>query len=91
MNKCGKSVFRTTSVLDERNVGTGRAGGDGAATSGGELSPTSNQLARWFSPTLLEKARAGKLPNMPGTGGALPQHALSLEEIERQTAAPVHN
>lgn len=59
------------------------------ANMGGDLSPTSNQLARWFSPTLLEKARAGKLPNMPSTG--LSQHALSLEEIERQTAAPVHN
>lgn len=57
--------------------------------AGGDLSPTSNQLARWFSPTLLEKARAGKLPNMPSAG--LSQHALSLEEIERQTAAPVHN
>lgn len=57
--------------------------------NGGDLSPTSNQLARWFSPTLLEKARAGKLPNMPAAG--LTQHALSLEEIERQTAAPVHN
>lgn len=61
----------------------------GLGNDGGDLSPTSNQLARWFSPNLLKKAKAGELPNMPTTG--LSQHALSLEELERQTAAPVHN
>lgn len=43
----------------------------------GGLSPTSNQLAQWFSPELLAQASAGKLPllNM--------NQALSLEEFER--------
>ncbi|KAF5292641.1 hypothetical protein FQR65_LT11193 [Abscondita terminalis] len=63
-------------------------GGDRGA-NGGDLSPTSNQLARWFSPELLERARAGKVPNLPSTATA--QHAISLEELERQTAPPVHN
>lgn len=48
---------------------------------------TVNQLARWFSPDLLERARGGELPSTAG----LSQHVLSLEEIERQTAPPVHN
>ncbi|KAK4877791.1 hypothetical protein RN001_010297 [Aquatica leii] len=61
----------------------------GASNNGGDLSPTSNQLARWFSPELLERARAGKVPNLPSTATA--QHAISLEELERQTAPPVHN
>lgn len=54
-----------------------------------DLSPTSNQLARWFPPDLLERARNGKLPNMPSTSHS--QHAVNLEEIERQTAPAVHN
>ncbi|XP_068901201.1 eukaryotic translation initiation factor 4E transporter-like isoform X2 [Tenebrio molitor] len=53
----------------------------------GDLSPTSNQLTRWFSPDLLERARVGELPSTAG----LSQHLLSLEEIERLTAPPVHN
>ncbi|XP_031330184.1 eukaryotic translation initiation factor 4E transporter-like isoform X3 [Photinus pyralis] len=61
----------------------------GANNNGGDLSPTSNQLARWFSPELLERARAGKVPNLPSTNTS--QHAISLEELERQTAPPVHN
>ncbi|KAF2885441.1 hypothetical protein ILUMI_20721 [Ignelater luminosus] len=61
----------------------------GATNNGGDLSPTSNQLARWFSPELLERARAGMVPNMPSATAA--QHAINLEEIERQTAPPVHN
>lgn len=44
----------------------------------GNLSPTSNQLARWFSPELLAKAQAGKLPSVNQ-----PQTMLSLEEFER--------
>uniref|UniRef100_A0A336LMY6 CSON003341 protein n=1 Tax=Culicoides sonorensis TaxID=179676 RepID=A0A336LMY6_CULSO len=43
----------------------------------GNLSPTSNQLARWFSPELLAQASAGKLPSINST------QALSLEEFER--------
>lgn len=50
-------------------------------------SPTTNQLAQWFSPDLLERARGGELPSTAG----LAQHVISLEEIERQTAPPVHN
>lgn len=70
-------LFKMFDLTDERTTATS------SHSNGGDLSPTSNQLARWFSPTLLERARAGKLPNMPSAG--------SLEEIERQTAAPVHN
>ncbi|KAH8398907.1 hypothetical protein KR222_005986, partial [Zaprionus bogoriensis] len=41
------------------------------------ISPTTNQLAQWFSPELLARASAGKLPllNM--------DQALSLEDFER--------
>lgn len=54
----------------------------------GGLSPTSNQLAQWFSPELLAQASAGKLPllNM--------NQALSLEEFERNmqhSSTAVHN
>lgn len=54
----------------------------------GGLSPTSNQLARWFSPELLAQASAGKLPSL-NIG-----QALSLEEFERSiqhSSATVHN
>ncbi|CAH0548712.1 unnamed protein product [Brassicogethes aeneus] len=55
--------------------------------NGGDLSPTtSDQLARWFSPDLLERARGGELPS---TAQLASQQVLSLEEIEqRQTAPP---
>ncbi|KAL5289738.1 Eif4enif1 family protein [Megaselia abdita] len=43
----------------------------------GGLSPTSNQLARWFSPELLAQASAGKLPSL-NIG-----QALSLQDFER--------
>lgn len=56
---------------------------------GGDLSPTSNQLARWFSPDLLERARRGKVPNLPNASMAI--HPLNLEDIERQAAPVVHN
>ncbi|XP_054746810.1 eukaryotic translation initiation factor 4E transporter [Anastrepha obliqua] len=54
----------------------------------GTLSPTSNQLAQWFSPELLAQASAGKLPllNM--------NQALSLEEFEKNiqhSSTTVHN
>ncbi|XP_059609676.1 eukaryotic translation initiation factor 4E transporter isoform X2 [Phlebotomus argentipes] len=54
----------------------------------GNMSPTSNQLARWFSPELLAQASAGKLPSL-GVG-----QALSLEEFERSmqhSSTTVHN
>uniref|UniRef100_A0A1L8DSM2 Putative eukaryotic translation initiation factor 4e transporter-like protein n=1 Tax=Nyssomyia neivai TaxID=330878 RepID=A0A1L8DSM2_9DIPT len=54
----------------------------------GNMSPTSNQLARWFSPELLAQASAGKLPSL-GVG-----QALSLEEFERNiqhSSTTVHN
>ncbi|XP_063707163.1 eukaryotic translation initiation factor 4E transporter-like isoform X2 [Culicoides brevitarsis] len=53
----------------------------------GNLSPTSNQLARWFSPELLAQASASK-NNINLT------QALSLEELERSmqhSSTPVHN
>lgn len=54
----------------------------------GCLSPTSNQLARWFSPELLAQAQAGKLPSL-NIG-----QALSLEEFEKRiqhSSSKVHN
>lgn len=54
----------------------------------GGLSPTSNQLARWFSPELLAQASAGKLPSL-NIG-----QAMSLEEFERNmqhSSTTVHN
>lgn len=58
------------------------------SSSGGELSPTSNQLARWFSPELLAQARAGKLPELGQTNSI-----LSVEELERlqHASTTVHN
>lgn len=55
--------------------------------NGGDLSHTSNQLARWFSPELLAQARAGKLPELVQT------NVLSLEELERlqHASTTVHN
>lgn len=59
----------------------------GGNSGGGDLSPTSNQLARWFSPELLAQARAGKLPELAQT------NVLSLEELERlqHASTTVHN
>jgi translation initiation factor 4E transporter len=52
--------------------------------NGGCLSPTSNQLAKWFSPELLADASAGKLlPSMNNVGGQM----LSLEELEKKYLA----
>ncbi|KAH8269765.1 hypothetical protein KR018_001291, partial [Drosophila ironensis] len=51
-------------------------------------SPTNNQLAQWFSPELLARASAGKLPLLNVN------QALSLEEFERSiqhSSAIVHN
>ncbi|RVE49119.1 hypothetical protein evm_006240 [Chilo suppressalis] len=48
-----------------------------------------NQLARWFSPELLARASAGKLPSVQHV-----PNALSLEELERHhhsPAPPVRN
>ena len=55
----------------------------GGGTGGGD-----NQLARWFSPELLARASAGKLPSVH-----VP-NALSLEDLERHhhsPAPPVRN
>lgn len=67
------------------NIPMGRQNSPGS--NGGSLSPTSNQLARWFSPELLAKARAGKLPELGQT------NVLSLEELERlqQASTAVHD
>lgn len=46
------------------------------SNNGGCLSPTSNQLAKWFSPELLADASAGKLPSMKMNG------AINLEDFE---------
>ncbi|KAH8236309.1 hypothetical protein KR032_006875, partial [Drosophila birchii] len=49
---------------------------------------TNNQLAQWFSPELLAKASAGKLPHLNQS------QALSLEEFERSiqhSSAVAHN
>lgn len=79
------SVLKYFYYTENKNsIQVGRSDGRGV-----ELSPTSNQLARWFSPDLLERARNGKLPNLPSA--SLTQHALSLEELERQTAPAIHN
>lgn len=62
------------------NVAVGRQSSPAlgfVGSNGGDLSPTSNQLARWFSPELLAQARAGKLPELGQT------NVLSLEELER--------
>lgn len=45
--------------LEQQQNPLQRSSGDGT------LSPTSNQLARWFSPELLAQASAGKLPKLP--------------------------
>lgn len=62
-------------------------GGFMGGGNGGDLSPTSNQLARWFSPELLAQARAGKLPELGQT------NVVSLEELERlqHASTTVHN
>ncbi|XP_031364797.1 eukaryotic translation initiation factor 4E transporter-like [Apis dorsata] len=72
------------------NMPVGRQASPGlgyVGSNGGDLSPTSNQLARWFSPELLAQARAGKLPELVQT------NVLSLEELERlqHASTTVHN
>lgn len=66
----------------------GRVMGRGEGANAPALSPTSNQLARWFSPELLAQATAGKLPSVN-----MAANALSLEELERiqHSSAIVHN
>ncbi|XP_019876564.1 eukaryotic translation initiation factor 4E transporter isoform X2 [Aethina tumida] len=79
--------FLSNAQHSNRNSQMGRGGGGGNGAMDGDLSPTTtNQLARWFSPDLLERARGGELPST-----ATLAQVLSLEEIERQTAPPVHN
>lgn len=72
------------------NINVGRQNSPGLGfmgSNGGDLSPTSNQLARWFTPELLAQARAGKLPELVQT------NILSLEELERlqHASTKVHN
>lgn len=85
---CNECTFAETRGIPV--TGRGMQLGRGSPNDG-ELSPTSDQLARWFSPELLAQARAGKLPDMPPA--SIAQNALSLEELERiqQSTAPVHN
>lgn len=87
-NTCadGRTQMRTQQL----NIAVGRQPSPGLGfmgSNGGDLSPTSNQLARWFSPELLAQARAGKLPELGQT------NVLSLEELERLQHAStiVHN
>ena len=54
--------------MDSRNI----------LNNGGCLSPTSNQLAKWFSPELLADASAGKLLPSLNVG-----QMMSLEELEK--------
>ncbi|XP_023289580.1 eukaryotic translation initiation factor 4E transporter isoform X3 [Orussus abietinus] len=74
----------------QMNMGVGRQASPGLGymgSNGGDLSPTSNQLARWFSPELLAQARAGKLPDLGHS------NVLSLEDLERlqHASTTVHN
>lgn len=66
------------SVLDPQSVRQGMM-----RTAGGDVStsPTSNQLAQWFSPELLAQAKAGQLAGMPAISTM--QNMLSLEDLER--------
>lgn len=75
----GTSLHKLLIQSHQRSINeVGGAGGAG----GGD-----NQLARWFSPELLARASAGKLPSVH-----VP-NALSLEDLERHhhSSAPVHN
>lgn len=44
-------------------------------------SPVSNQLAQWFTPDVLERARTGRLPNMPVMSHSV--NMLSVEDLEK--------
>lgn len=75
----GTSLHKLLIQSHQRSLNEmGGAGG----TGGGD-----NQLARWFSPELLARASAGKLPSVH-----VP-NALSLEDLERHhhSSAPVRN
>ncbi|XP_050595609.1 eukaryotic translation initiation factor 4E transporter-like isoform X9 [Bombus affinis] len=85
-NRADGRVMRSQQL----NMPVGRQASPGlgyVGSNGGDLSPTSNQLARWFSPELLAQARAGKLPELVQT------NVLSLEELERlqHASTTVHN
>lgn len=73
---CRFSLAVFASQLQQQPQGGPSAGLNFMARDGG-MSPTSNQLARWFSPELLAKAQAGKLPSLNQS------QAMSLEEFER--------
>ncbi|CAH1998845.1 unnamed protein product [Acanthoscelides obtectus] len=87
-NQQSQASRSSTNSTVTTNTTTSSASAVNRNSNSGAISPaTGNQLARWFSPDLLERARGGELPSTAGLG----QHAMSLEEIERQTAPPVHN
>lgn len=70
-------------MLQNNKVGSNSHHGDDRLPS-----PANNQLAQWFSPELLARASAGKLPLLNIN------QALSLEEFERSiqhSSAVVHN
>ncbi|XP_069683292.1 eukaryotic translation initiation factor 4E transporter-like isoform X2 [Periplaneta americana] len=89
----GKSDSRIMRSQQSQAMGMGRQGQSINLPVNRDMStsPTSNQLARWFSPELLAQARAGQLPDMPPILST--QNMLSLEELERlqQASAAVHN
>ncbi|XP_026333784.1 eukaryotic translation initiation factor 4E transporter-like isoform X2 [Hyposmocoma kahamanoa] len=86
MNNMARSVAGGTTLhqllVQSHQRSLNEMGGSGG-TGGGD-----NQLARWFSPELLARASAGKLPSVH-----VP-NALSLEDLERHhhsPAPPVRN
>ncbi|XP_045468116.1 eukaryotic translation initiation factor 4E transporter-like isoform X9 [Harmonia axyridis] len=70
-----------------RNNSVRKEDDSSSTTANKSSSSSTNQLSRWFSSDLLERARVGELPSTVG----LAEHAISLEEIERQSAPPIHN
>ncbi|XP_045468126.1 eukaryotic translation initiation factor 4E transporter-like isoform X18 [Harmonia axyridis] len=89
-------AFTPTSVLRKmtadkedgsRNNSVRKEDDSSSTTANKSSSSSTNQLSRWFSSDLLERARVGELPSTVG----LAEHAISLEEIERQSAPPIHN
>ncbi|EDV90911.1 eukaryotic translation initiation factor 4E transporter [Drosophila grimshawi] len=67
----GPDSAESTNLMKNNNLGPMNCHRDE------RLSPTTNQLAQWFSPELLARASAGKLPLLNVN------QALSLEEFER--------
>ncbi|KAL3270523.1 hypothetical protein HHI36_021062 [Cryptolaemus montrouzieri] len=73
-NTAWQQFLNAAAQQNNRNNSSRNAVGDG------DLSPTtSNQLARWFSSDLLERARGGELPSTAG----LAQHAADETRFQR--------